>query len=127
MRRRDFLATTAAIGGGLVWPLSAGAAGERPVLIGTTPVFLDDEVAFLREWQAYLAQQLQRVLFPEGLPFDGTRFGTAVTCLAFRQLAENGRVKSNLASPTPDQGAVATNEATAGTPRIVSVMLPRAA
>ena len=60
MRRRDFLATTAAIGGGLVWPLAAGAAGERPVLIGTTPVFLDDEVAFLREWQAYLAQQLQR-------------------------------------------------------------------
>jgi hypothetical protein len=33
-------------------------------------------------------QQLQQVLFPEGLRFDGEQFGTAVTCLAFKQLEE---------------------------------------
>lgn len=44
-------------------------------------------------------QQLQRVLFPEGLRFDGEKFGTAVTCLAFKQLAENGELESSLASP----------------------------
>jgi DNA invertase Pin-like site-specific DNA recombinase len=31
-------------------------------------------------------QRLQQVLFPEGLRFDGERFGTAVTCLAFNKL-----------------------------------------
>jgi hypothetical protein len=31
-------------------------------------------------------QQIQRAIFPEGLPFDGREFGTAVTCLAFRHL-----------------------------------------
>ena len=45
-------------------------------------------------------QQLQKVLFPEGLRFDGERFGTAVTCLAFKQLAENGASESGVASPT---------------------------
>ena len=44
--------------------------------------------------------RLQRVLFPEGLRFDGERFGTAVTCLAFKQLAEDGETESKLASPT---------------------------
>ncbi len=45
-------------------------------------------------------QQLQQVLFPEGLRFDGEKFGTAVTCLAFKQLAENGEPTSGVASPT---------------------------
>ncbi len=45
-------------------------------------------------------QQLQKALFPEGLRFDGEKFGTAVTCLAFKQLAENGELKSGVASPT---------------------------
>ncbi len=45
-------------------------------------------------------QQLQQVLFPKGLRFDGERFGTAVTCLAFKQLAESESHESNLASPT---------------------------
>ncbi len=44
-------------------------------------------------------QQLQQVLFPEGLCFDGERFGTAVTCLAFKELVENGETESDLASP----------------------------
>lgn len=39
-------------------------------------------------------QQLQSVLFPEGLRFDGEKFGTAVTCLAFKQLAEKGTLES---------------------------------
>lgn len=46
-------------------------------------------------------QQLQQVLFPEGLSFDGERFGTAVTCLAFKKLGENGEPKSGMASPMP--------------------------
>ncbi len=45
-------------------------------------------------------QQLQRVLFPEGLRFDGERFGTVVTCLAFKKLGENGGPKSGVASPS---------------------------
>lgn len=60
MRRRAFLGTAAAISGSLVLPSMACAASARPLSIGTTPVFLDDEVAFLREWQGYLVQQLQR-------------------------------------------------------------------
>ena len=31
-------------------------------------------------------QRLQTVFFPEGLRFDGEEFGTAITCLAFKQL-----------------------------------------
>jgi hypothetical protein len=45
-------------------------------------------------------QQLQQVLFPEGISFDGEKFGTAVTCLAFKQLGENDGPKSGVASPT---------------------------
>ena len=45
-------------------------------------------------------QQLQQVLFPEGLRFDGEEFGTAVTCLAFKQLGENEPAESGMASPT---------------------------
>ena len=44
-------------------------------------------------------QRLQQVLFPEGLRFDGEKFGTAVTCLAFKQLDETGEPKSVMASP----------------------------
>ena len=44
-------------------------------------------------------RRLQKVLFPEGLKFDGTEFGTAVTCLAFKQLAAAEGEKSSLASP----------------------------
>lgn len=60
MRRRHFLEIGAAVGAGLLLPSPARAGDTRPLLIGTTPVFLDDEVAFLREWQAYLVEQLQR-------------------------------------------------------------------
>lgn len=43
--------------------------------------------------------QLQLALFPGGIQFDGKRFGTAVTCLAFKQLDGNSTPKSNMASP----------------------------
>ena len=45
-------------------------------------------------------QSLQQVLFPEGLRFDGERFGTAVTCLAFKKLERNRVTNSGMASPT---------------------------
>jgi phosphonate transport system substrate-binding protein len=60
VRRREFLEAGAAISASTLLPLRALGADTRPLLIGTTPVFLDDEVAFLREWQTYLVQQLQR-------------------------------------------------------------------
>ncbi len=45
-------------------------------------------------------QRLQRVFFPEGLQFDGEAFGTAVTCLAFRDLEELRPTGTDVASPT---------------------------
>lgn len=44
-----------------------------------------------RDWfwfEGDLAQrrELQHAIFHEGLPFDGREFGTARTCLAFKQL-----------------------------------------
>jgi hypothetical protein len=45
-------------------------------------------------------QQFQQILFPAGLPFDGEKFGTALTCLAFKRLGGNGESESNVASPT---------------------------
>jgi phosphonate transport system substrate-binding protein len=60
VRRREFLGTGAAISASVLLSKHARAADARTLLIGTTPVFLDDEVAFLREWQSYLAERLQR-------------------------------------------------------------------
>jgi hypothetical protein len=45
-------------------------------------------------------QQLQQALFPEGLRFDGEKFGTAITCLAFKQLAKSEKDEPDLASPS---------------------------
>ena len=36
------------------------AAPSAPLLIGTTPVFLDDQTAFLNDWKRYLEARLQR-------------------------------------------------------------------
>ena len=60
MRRRSFLryalgAACTTLASGL-----AHGAGAPPLSIGTTPVFLDDDVAFLRDWQAYLQRELDR-------------------------------------------------------------------
>jgi site-specific DNA recombinase len=56
-----------------------------------------------RFWmQATLDQKinLQKALFPSGLTFDGQRFGTAKTCLAFSYLQEISSGDSSLASRT---------------------------
>lgn len=45
-------------------------------------------------------QRLQNVLFPEGLQFDGMEFGTAVTCLAFKQLPRSDDSENGVASLT---------------------------
>jgi hypothetical protein len=45
-------------------------------------------------------QRLQQVLFPEGLQFDGEKFGTGVTCLAFKKIPGSGEPGSGMASPT---------------------------
>ena len=45
-------------------------------------------------------QRLQRVVFPQGLVFDGTGFGTPVTCLAFMESALPAGVDGAVASPT---------------------------
>ena len=44
-------------------------------------------------------QRLQHVFFPEGLAFEGEGFGTAVTCLAFRDLGKSMVPKERMASP----------------------------
>ena len=54
-------------------------------------------------WVQATAEQrvrLQAVLFPEGVPFDGSHFGTAVTCLAFAQSPASEARKDGVASPT---------------------------
>ncbi len=45
-----------------LWPFAGAIGGEpqAPVRIGLTPVFLDDQAAFLRLWKAYLERRLQR-------------------------------------------------------------------
>jgi hypothetical protein len=48
-------------------------------------------------------QQLQKAVFPSGLQFDGERFGTAVTCLAFKKFGEDGS-GSESASPRGTDG-----------------------
>jgi len=60
MRRRRFLCYSLAAGCGALTPRFAHSDGAQPLSIGTTPVFLDDDVAFLRDWQAYLQRELGR-------------------------------------------------------------------
>lgn len=45
-------------------------------------------------------QRFQQVLFPEGLTFDGEKFGTAATCMAFSYLQQVSVGQSSLASRT---------------------------
>ena len=52
-------------------------------LLAFTEHLLTNAAQFWIELALNQKQQLQKVLFPEGLRFDGRRFGTAVTCLAF--------------------------------------------
>lgn len=54
--RRSLLAALCAAG----LAHARGAAAEPPLRIGLTPVFLDDQVAFLNVWRSYLERQLNR-------------------------------------------------------------------
>jgi phosphonate transport system substrate-binding protein len=60
MRRRRLLGYGLAAAGASLIPRFAQCEGTQPFSIGTTPVFLDDDVAFLRDWQTYLQRQLGR-------------------------------------------------------------------
>ena len=60
MRRRSFLGYGLAAAGAALTPRFGHSQGAQPLSIGTTPVFLDDDVAFLRDWQAYLQRELGR-------------------------------------------------------------------
>ncbi len=59
MSRRKFCAALAAflLAPGAFAPATARAAG-RPLRIGLTPVFLDEQAAFLEAWRAYLERRL---------------------------------------------------------------------
>jgi phosphonate transport system substrate-binding protein len=56
MKRRRFIRSMLAVSGLGAMPALAGLAtvGE-PLRIGLTPVFLDDQAAFLNQWRAYLS------------------------------------------------------------------------
>ncbi len=60
MHRRTSCATASPRHARRLTPLWRAAASLQPLSIGTTPVFLDDDVAFLRDWQAYLQRELGR-------------------------------------------------------------------
>lgn len=60
MDRRGFLRYGIAVGYAAMTPRLAQSDGAPPLSIGTTPVFLDDDVAFLRDWQTYLQRELGR-------------------------------------------------------------------
>jgi hypothetical protein len=45
-------------------------------------------------------QGLQKVFYPEGVTFLGGEFGTATTCLIFKQFEGNDDPRVSLASPT---------------------------
>lgn len=65
MHRRHFLAVSAATLAGLAVPnILLGQPALRPILFGTTPVFLDNQVSFLDEWRQYMEARLaQPVVF----------------------------------------------------------------
>ena len=56
-----------------------------------------------RLWSEYdlkRRRELQKVLFPSGLHFDGEGFGTPVTCLFFKSLEAESGAESQMVSPT---------------------------
>ena len=55
---------------------------------------------FWTQCSADQKQRFQRVLFPDGLIFDGKSYRTATTCIAFSYLREISSGDSSLASRT---------------------------
>jgi len=60
MLRRSFLGCSLAGACAVLAPRPTWGEDARSISIGTTPVFLDDDVAFLRDWQGYLQRELRR-------------------------------------------------------------------
>ena len=60
MHRRNFCLGLGAAFSGPIFSRPVLANTSRPLKIGLTPVFLDDQVSFLKQWQRYLEDQLQR-------------------------------------------------------------------
>ena len=67
-------------------------------LLGFAEHVLANAARLWTEASAEQKQRLQSVLFPEGLRLRDGRFGTALTCLAFTQLAEIQTRESGMAS-----------------------------
>ena len=61
---------------------------------------LSNAALFWNQCSADQKQSFQRVLFPDGLIFDGEGYRTATTCLAFSYLREISEPNSSLASRT---------------------------
>ena len=60
MRRRNFLLGGAAAA---FCSLASGNADRGPVRIGLSPVFVDDQLAFLGSWRSYLQERLDRPVY----------------------------------------------------------------
>ena len=69
-------------------------------LLGFAEHVLTDAARLWDEASADQKLRLQRVFFPEGVTFDGNALGTAVTCLAFKELRQNSKPENSVASPT---------------------------
>ena len=78
MLRRSFLGYGLASACGALAPRIAQGEDSRSISIGTTPVFLDDDVAFLRDWQTYL--QRQEVLTEIATNVGQTFLGMTINC-----------------------------------------------
>ncbi len=61
---------------------------------------LSNATALWNQASVEAKQDIQRALFPKGLDFDGSEFGTVVTCLAFSQLQDYNVPNNQVASPT---------------------------
>ena len=61
---------------------------------------LSNAAAFWNQCSPEQKPRFQRVLFPDGLVFDGESYRTATTCLAFSYLREFSKGNSSLASRT---------------------------
>jgi hypothetical protein len=68
---------------------------------------LGDTSRFWIEGSLDQKQRFQRVLFPEGVTFDGERFGTPATCLAFSYLRESLAGKGKFGVPYESRTRVA--------------------
>ena len=64
------------------------------------PSALQNAAKFWIQCSSDQKQNFQRVLFPEGLVFDGESYRTAPTCIAFSYLQDISEGKSNLAFRT---------------------------